>query len=212
MGRRLLVLRLLPLLVLLTALPPPAGAQDFGRKLEVGGNVSLGAAGESDPKINDAKQASDDMEVTAGMNLYAMYEVHRFVDVGGKFNFLFWRTDLMKKNAIDRMTWIEFDAVLRVKYDFLGDTLHLFLAMPLGVTIAIPNKDFKDKFVAGTKTGAGFNMSLVVGLSYMFWQGLGAFFDLGWVLHYTNNKAANNVELEATINQMAIDFGLFWRF
>jgi hypothetical protein len=202
----------IPIVVVVLTLCPGAASAQMGGKLETGGNIALGVAGELEGKINGTKQAGQELDVTAGLNLYALYEVLKYLDVGGKFNFVFWRTDNMRKAAIDRMAWIEFDAVVRGKYGFLNDKLYIYLAMPIGLTISVPNKDFKNRAIAGVKTGAGVNLSLVTGINYQFWKGLGAFFDLGWVFHYTNNKGPNNLEIEGTANQMSLNFGAFYRF
>lgn len=205
----------IPLAILVvTAMASPIQAQvkSFGGKLQVTGGLNLGLAGDAGLKINGNKIADQDMDATVGLNFVALYEVFRYIDVGGSFGFLFWRTDDFKKASIDRLSWVEIDFLLRAKYGFLRDTLHIYLAMPIGLTISVPNKDFKNKAVAGTKTGAGVNLSLMAGLNYQFWQGLGAFFELGWVFHYVNHKATGGLELEATIHQMAMNFGVFYRF
>ncbi|NOZ00600.1 MAG: outer membrane beta-barrel protein [Deltaproteobacteria bacterium] len=214
----------IPLAVLLATiftLPAHARIKSFGGKLQVGGNVGLAFAGDTLIKQNgtDIRKIffgyDTDLDVTAGMNFHAVYEVFKYIDVGGQFNFMFFRDKQMKKAGDTRNSLVEFNFIVRGKYGFLNDALHIYLSFPIGLSISIPSKDTKNNFKNANitiKTGAGVNLSVLAGIDYAFWKGLGAFFEMGYRFVYINNKADPNLEYEQLMSQMAMNFGMFYRF
>jgi hypothetical protein len=184
----------------------------LGGKLDVGIKAQFGLGGEYNIEIQN-QESDDDAEATVGFALFAQYEVFRYIDIGLLFGFNWLATEGMDDGNVDANAAIDIDALLKLKYPFMDGRFEIYLAVPIGLTIVVPSDDYEKLFNVKPETGIGMNVSVLPGISYRFWGGLGAFLELGWVFRMAKHgfKGAD-AELEFNVSQFALNFGLTYTF
>jgi hypothetical protein len=177
--------------------------------IEVGLKGMFGFGGEM--KIDDnGVDTDDDMEPTAGLGLYGSYELLPFLDVGAQAAFLWYQTEGGDDANLDPPVAIDLGVLLRPEWTFLGGKLDVYAAIPLGISIYVPSDDVENATAA--KTGFGIHAGVLPGVTYRFWGGLGAFVEVGWMLHWGKADKKGGGDYSILFNQFAMDFGVSYEF
>ncbi|MBI5487523.1 MAG: hypothetical protein HY905_09335 [Deltaproteobacteria bacterium] len=168
----------------------------------------------------DGPQGGDngvDLEATGGFGVGVDYSVWDYIDVGGRFGFLWVATEPMDRANIDRNADIDIDALIKGQYPFFDGQMEVYLAMPIGLTIGVLS-DEAEQAAFGTgdyDTPVGMNVGLFAGYSYAFLAYLGAFVEFGWQLHWLKTNVpggpTGDAKYESTYNQVGLNFGVFFR-
>lgn len=213
MSRAAVLVRLLLPLLLVVGFEGTAQARSLDGRLDLGLKGAFGFAGDTDLEFSQLGDFNLDLKPTAGFAVYATWEVLRYLDVGGMFACGFWKDDTNDASN-DRNTIIDIDLLIKGKIPFLDDALHLYLALPVGLSINVPASDL-DKVYERVDTGVGVNLSVLAGVSWVFWKGLGAFVELGYMFHYSRQDIKPFIfpenDVEGYSHEMAFNFGLFYR-
>lgn len=173
--------------------------------LTVGLDLDLGLGGELGLEGADGQvDTEDDLDATVGLNLFALYELLRFLDLGGHVGFHWWETD----SGTDRNLFVDIGPTLRGKVGLLGGDLQLHLSLPTGLTIGRLGTEIQNV----DQTGAGFHIGLLFGADYRVWSGLRPFLELGWMLHFVSHGVNGASNVDGITNQFALNFGVAYEF
>lgn len=189
----------------------------LGDPIRLGLKLHLGGGGNMEADWDGAGgmdwNQDDDMEVTVGFALFGEYSILRYFSIGLDLGFYWFATDEMEDNNTDRNAWIDFSPVFKGRYPLLDNKLELYAKFLVGLTITVPSDDSEDDY--GLETGAGWNVGLHFGASYEFYEGLGAFAEIGWLGHggksdFDGFVPLGDGDVKYETHQFALNLGVFY--
>ena len=88
------------------------------------------------------RQDTDNLS-TVGGTIQFEYPVLRYLTVGANTRFYRWNWEVADNSNIDASFGMDFDAVVRGRYPLMNGRLELSIAMPVGLTVIVPNDDWE---------------------------------------------------------------------
>ena len=186
-------------------------------QLKLKGTFAFGGEYEGDTNTQPPQKIDDDAEPSLGVALQFEYPILRYFTTGVIFGYTSLQSDDNDRANIDRSHAIDIEVLLRGRYPMLRDAMELYLAFPLGVSINIADDELEDRNNVDYEARAGFVMSVLVGVQYIFFLGTGAFVEMGVTyrqpnLKYTPRGGGNEVETDLGLAQFQLNFGIVSTF
>lgn len=195
-------LRLLVVLIALSALPTLASAQVGGPRLHLGAGMVLDFAGHVElnrsPNFNSGE---DSLRATVGLRGHADYRVLRYMSLGGMARMSWWKPQWTP--SISRSFLFDLCPRLTGHYDWRD--FRFYGALAPGLTISAVG----DRGIAVSNPAAGFTLSFTLaGMEWWFSRKIGLFAELGWVGHWFSHDNDRSIGgLDFRVSQGLFEFG-----
>jgi hypothetical protein len=204
--------------------PQPRDDPYFALKLMLGlgGSTSRGANinvnGATLNGVNGA--ASDNLRPTFGGGVQYMHPLHRYFALGGVFAIQSWQSRGGDTANASRNLMFDLSVAPQGRLP-IGDSVELYLALPLGLSFDFWNE--VSVAAAGVSVKAdpalGFNLSLLAGARVALSKSVGLLAELGYTMHsfshdvhvdVPNVISVDAASIDLTLEQLALNFGVFF--